>query len=224
MARFKRMDVLKTMVDTRLVPVFYNGDVDVAKNVIRACADGGVRAIEFMNRGDQAFMVFAELVKTFASERPEIILGAGSVVDAPTAALFISCGANFIVGPTLNPEVAKVCNRRKIAYIPGCGTASEISQAEELGAEICKIFPSKEIGGPSFIKSILGPCPWSSLMPTGMEATRECLESWLQAGAVCVGLGSSVITKECLASGNFKGITDNVVKAMEIIRSARAVK
>jgi len=225
MARFKRIDVLRAMMDTGLVPVFYNGDVDVAKNIIRACADGGIRAIEFTNRGDQAFAVFAELVKTFAVERPEVILGVGSIVDAPTAALYISCGANFVVGPMLNAEVARLCNRRKIAYSPGCGSVSEISQAEELGVEICKVFPGSEVGGPAFVKAVLGPCPWSSLMPTGgVEATRESLAAWFGAGVACVGMGTHLITKESLDTKNYPAITENAARILELIRSVRSKK
>lgn len=225
MARFKRMDVLRAMMDTGLVPVFYNADVEVAKNIVRACADGGIRAIEFTNRGDQAFLVFAELVKTFAVERPDVILGVGSIVDAPTAALYISCGANFVVGPVLNAEVAKVCNRRKIAYSPGCGSASEISQAEELGVEICKVFPGTEVGGPAFVRAILGPCPWTSIMPTGgVEATKESLAAWFGAGVACVGMGTNLITKPCLDTKNYKGITENAVRILELIRSVRSGK
>ncbi len=222
MARFKRLDVLNAMVETGLVPVFYNGDVDVAKNIVRACADGGIRVIEFTNRGDGAYLVFAELVRYFAAERPEVILGIGSVVDAPTAALYIASGANFVVGPILNPEVAKLCNRRKIAYSPGCGSASEISEAEELGVEICKVFPGSEVGGPAFVKSVLGPCPWTRIMPTGgVEATKESIDGWFKAGVTCVGMGTNLITKEALATKNYKAITEKAVQVLQWIREAK---
>ena len=134
MARFDRLTILNTMLDTGLVPIFYHADLAVAKEIVSACAEGGARVVEFTNRGDRALNVFTELVVHFESAAPSLILGAGSVVDAPTAALYIASGANFVVGPVLNPEVARLCNRRKVAYIPGCGTTSEISQAEELGA------------------------------------------------------------------------------------------
>jgi 2-dehydro-3-deoxyphosphogluconate aldolase/(4S)-4-hydroxy-2-oxoglutarate aldolase len=221
MARFKRLDVLNTMVETGLIPVFYTGDVDVAKNIVRACCDGGIKVIEFTNRGDGAYLVFAELVRYFATERPDAILGVGSIVDAPTAALYIASGANFVVGPTLNPEVAKLCNRRKIPYSPGCGSASEISAAEELGVEICKVFPGSEVGGPAFVKSMLGPCPWTRIMPTGgVEATKESIEAWFKAGVTCVGMGTNLITKEALASKNYKAITEKTVQVLQWIREA----
>jgi len=223
MARFKRLDVLNAMVQTGVVPVFYHGDAETAVSIVRACADGGARVVEFTNRGDRAFMVFAELAKRFAEERPEVILGAGSIVDAPTAALYLSSGANFIVGPVLNAEIARLCNRRKVAYSPGCGTPSEISAAEELGVEIVKIFPGKEVGGPAFVKNMLGPCPWTSLMPTGgVEATRESLEAWFAAGVACVGMGSNLITKEAVAARDFAGIARKVAQVIAWIRQIRS--
>lgn len=223
MARHKRMHVLNTIMETGVVPVFYNGDVETAKKIIDACYAGGVKAIEFTNRGDFAWNVFTELSMHYAKTQPDIILGIGSVVDAPTAAMYINSGANFVVGPILNPDVAQVCNRRKVAYAPGCGSASEISAAEELGVEIVKVFPGKEVGGPAFVKNVLGPCPWTSIMPTGgVDATEESIKAWFNAGVVCVGMGSKLITKEMVASGDFDGITENVRKVLGWIREARA--
>ncbi len=133
MARHSKLEVLNAMHEIGVVPVFYNGDIEKAENIARACVAGGIRVLEFTNRGDHAWEVFSSLDKFCAEELPDAILGAGSVLDAGTASLYISNGASFIVGPVTNPDVAKVCNRRKIPYIPGCGTASEISAAEELG-------------------------------------------------------------------------------------------
>src|SRR5512145_337303 len=167
MPRYRRMDVLSAMYETGLVPVFYHPDIEVVVNVAKACVRGGARLLEFTNRGDFAWEVFRDLEKICAREVPQMITGVGSVVDPGTAALYINCGANFVVGPVLNPEVARACNRRKIPYSPGCGSASEISQAEELGCEIVKIFPGAEVGGPAFVKAVKAPCPWVSIMPTG---------------------------------------------------------
>jgi len=191
--------------------------------VIEACAAGGARVVEFTNRGDLAYRVFAEAMQHVIDNKIDVILGVGSVVDAPTAALYIASGANFVVGPLLNPEVARLCNRRKIAYSPGCGSASEISQAEELGVEIVKVFPGKEVGGPGFVKSMLGPCPWTRIMPTGgVDATRESLEAWFKAGVACVGIGSNLVTKEILADKDFAALTKNARQVVEWIREIRA--
>jgi 2-dehydro-3-deoxyphosphogluconate aldolase/(4S)-4-hydroxy-2-oxoglutarate aldolase len=222
MAKFERLQVLNTMVEDGLVPVFYHKDIEVAKKVIKAVAEGGSRLFEFTNRGDQAYEVFSELFKFRNSDLPDMKLGVGSVVDAGTASLYISSGADFVVGPVLNPEVAKVCNRRKIAYSPGCGSASEVSLAEELGAEICKIFPGGQVGGPAFVKSLLAPMPWSRIMPTGgVDATKESLEAWFKAGATCVGMGSKLITKELVAKGDYKGITEKVKQVLDVIKNIR---
>jgi 2-dehydro-3-deoxyphosphogluconate aldolase/(4S)-4-hydroxy-2-oxoglutarate aldolase len=222
MARFDRMTVLNTMMETGLVPVFYHGNVETVKKIVEACADGGIRVVEFTNRGDQALEVFKELVPYFAKTRPEIILGVGSVVDAPTAALAIAYGANFIVGPMLNPEVARLCNRRKVAYSPGCGTVSEISEAEELGCEIVKVFPGTQVGGPEFIKAVLAPMPWSRLMPTGgVEAEKANITAWVKAGVACLGIGSSLVRKEWVSAGDFTSITATAQQVMGWIKEAR---
>jgi 2-dehydro-3-deoxyphosphogluconate aldolase/(4S)-4-hydroxy-2-oxoglutarate aldolase len=223
MARFSRLQVLNTIVDTGLVPVFYHPDLEVAKNVAVACASGGARVVEFTNRGDFAPEVFKELSRFLAQEHPGIILGVGSVVDAPTAALYIAYGANFVVGPILNPEVARLCNRRKIAYSPGCGSASEIAEAEELGVEIVKVFPGASVGGPAFVRSVLGPCPWTSIMPTGgVDATEESIRAWFGAGVACVGIGSKLVRKEWVAAEDWTAITTQVQKVLAWIREARA--
>jgi len=216
------MQVLNSVLDLGLIPVFYHEDLETAKNIVAACAAGGARVVEFTNRGDLAYEVFAGLVRHFTKADPSIILGVGSVVDPGTAALYIASGANFVVGPVLNPEVARVCNRRKVAYMPGCGSASEISAAEELGVEICKIFPGAEVGGPSFVKAILGPCPWSRLMPTGgVEATRESVNAWFKAGVCAVGVGSNLITKQAVANGDYGAISARVAEMLQWIREAR---
>ena len=223
MARFKRLQVLNTIVETGLVPVFYHPDVDVAKNIAVACASGGARVVEFTNRGDFAPEVFKELSLYLAQEHPDVILGVGSVVDAPTAALYIACGANFVVGPLLNSEIARLCNRRKVAYSPGCGSASEISEAEELGVEIVKVFPGTSVGGPAFVRSVLGPCPWTSIMPTGgVDATEESIRTWFGAGVACVGIGSKLVSKDWVAAGNWAAITTQVRDVLAWIQEARA--
>ena len=223
MARFTRMQVLNAILEDGLVPVFYHADAAVAVKVAEACAAGGAQVLEFTNRGDMAPEVFKELSRYLAREHREIILGVGSVVDAPTAALYISYGANFVVGPLLNPEVARLCNRHKIAYSPGCGSVTEISQAEELGVEIVKVFPGRSVGGPEFVKSVLGPCPWTSIMPTGgVDASEESIRAWFSAGVACVGLGSNLVRKEWVAAGDWAAISNQVRQVLGWIRQARS--
>jgi 2-dehydro-3-deoxyphosphogluconate aldolase/(4S)-4-hydroxy-2-oxoglutarate aldolase len=223
MARFERLEVLNEIVRIGMVPVFYHADLEVAKKIVAACRAGGARVVEFTNRGDNAYRVFSDLVQHFAAADPSVILGVGSVLDLATAALYISSGANFVVGSVLNPEVARVCNRRKVAYSPGCGSASEISQAEELGVEIVKVFPGGSVGGPGFVRSILGPTPWTKIMPTGgVEATRESISAWFKAGVVAVGIGSDLIRKDLVAAGSYEAITALTAQIIAWIREVRA--
>jgi 2-dehydro-3-deoxyphosphogluconate aldolase/(4S)-4-hydroxy-2-oxoglutarate aldolase len=223
MARFDRLTVLNAIVDTGLVPVFYNGDLEVSKQIVAACAAGGARVVEFTNRGDRAWNVFTQLVEWAAKAQPAVILGVGSVIDAPTAALYIGSGANFVVGPVLNPEVARLCNRRKVAYMPGCGSASEVSEAEELGVEIVKVFPGAEVGGPGFVKAVLGPMPWTRIMPTGgVDATEESIQGWFGAGAACVGIGSKLVAKDLVAARDYDGISSRVAQVVAWIDQARS--
>ena len=132
MAKFMRHEVVGKMLEIGIIPVFYERDLERAKKIVEACANGGAKVIEFTNRGDFAYEVFAKLTQWCNENVPDAILGVGTVIDQGTAALYINSGANFVVGPILNIEIAKLCNRRKIAYSPGCGSVTEISQAEEL--------------------------------------------------------------------------------------------
>ncbi len=221
MARFSRLQVWNKMEEVGLVPLFYHGDAEVAKNVAQAISAGGGKVIEFTNRGDRAFEVFRELIVQLEKSDPSVILGVGSVLDPGTAALYINLGANFIVGSVTNPEIARLCNRRKIPYFPGCQTPSEISEAEELGVEICKVFPGN-LGGPSFVKAIKGPCPWTKIMPTGgVEAKYENIKGWFDAGVSCIGMGSDLVRKDLIDAKDWAGITALTAQCLAWVRKAR---
>ncbi|MDF1574838.1 MAG: bifunctional 4-hydroxy-2-oxoglutarate aldolase/2-dehydro-3-deoxy-phosphogluconate aldolase [Bacteroidales bacterium] len=218
----KRLDVVLSMRETGAIPLFYHPDIEVMKEVISACYRGGMNIFEFTNRGDMAHELFAELVVWGRKELPGLILGAGTVVDAGTCSLYIQTGARFIVSPLLNEEMARVCNRRKVLWVPGCATASEIGRAEELGAELVKLFPGPTVGGADFLKAYLGPCPWSSIMPSGgVSPTLENLSGWFRAGAFCVGMGSRLITGEIISQANYKLLEETAREAMEIIRNLK---
>ena len=223
MSRFDKIQVIQKMQQTGMVPVFYHSDAEVAKQVIRACYDGGVRAFEFTNRGDFAHEVFAECVKFAAKECPEMAMGVGSVVDAPTAALYMQLGASFVVGPLLNADVAHVCNRRLVPYVPGCGSVSEIGKAQELGCDVTKVFPG-DVYGPAFVKGLMAPCPWSKIMVTGGVSPDEAnLTAWFRAGAFCVGMGSKLFPKDRVQAQDWAYVTEQCRSSLAIIRRARSL-
>lgn len=214
MARNNKLDVLNKMASSPMVPVFYNKDTEVAKAVVKACYDGGVRLFEFTNRGDFAHEVFAEVSKFVAKECPEMALGVGSIVEPATAALYMQLGADFVVGPLFNPEVAKVCNRRGVPYVPGCGSVSEIGFAQEAGCDVCKLFPG-DVLGPKMVKGLLAPMPWSKIMVTGgVEPSEQNLSSWFQAGVFAVGMGSKLFPKDKIAEKDWAWITAKCREAL----------
>ena len=225
MAQFTRIAVAQKMYETGIVPVFYHGNSAVALEVLKACYNGGVRVFEFTHRADFAQEVFTELIKYANTHLPGMILGVGSVIDAPTAAMYLNIGANFIVSPIVDEATARVCNQRKVSWSPGCGTVTEINRAHELGAEVVKIFPGAAVGGPSFVKGVLGPMPWASIMPTGgVSPDPENLTEWFTAGVHCVGLGSQLFDKQLLEDKAYKGITEKAEKCIAFVKAFRTQK
>ncbi|MBK8136779.1 MAG: bifunctional 4-hydroxy-2-oxoglutarate aldolase/2-dehydro-3-deoxy-phosphogluconate aldolase [Chloroflexi bacterium] len=222
MARFDRLTVFNTLYADGLVPLYYTPDPAAALKVVRATFAGGCRTFEFTNRGDFAIEVFSQLIKAAAVECPGLILGVGSVDDAPTAALYIAHGANFVVGPSFSADTARLCNRRKIGYVPGCGSVTEIATAEEHGAELIKVFPGNSVGGPGFIKAVMAPRPWTRLMPTGGVSSDEAnLKEWFGAGAAAVGMGSNLIKDETVKAGDFETITRLTAEALAMVKKVR---
>ena len=221
MAQYSRIQVINKMMELRMVPLFYHSDFQVAKNVLQACYNGGARLIEFTNRGDFAIEVFSKLIKFASKELPEMIVGIGSITDSAAASQYMLLGANFIVTPVLREDIAIVCNRRKVLWIPGCGSLSEIAKAEEMGCELIKLFPGN-VYGPDFIKSVKAPQPWSSIMPTGgVSIEQSNLLGWFKAGADCVGLGSKLISKEILINQDFKKLEKNVLDTLQFIQKIK---
>ena len=222
MANFSKIEVLQTVATQGMMPLFYHPDVELGKEVLTACYKGGAHLLEFTNRGDFAHEVFGELNKYCRKELPEMIMGVGSVNDAGTAALFMQLGANFIVSAAFREDIAIVCNRRKVPYMPGCGTLTEIGKAEEMGCDIVKLFPGS-VYGPGFIKAIKGPQPWTNIMPTGGVApTVENLKGWFNAGAICVGMGSKLISKGILKDKDFKQLEIKTKETLLIIQDVRS--
>ena len=221
MARFSRLDTLVVTLRSGLMPLFFNADPTTAIGLVGSLAAAGVRVIEFTNRGDGAHQIFAEVEQECRRRMPEVVLGIGSVMDAGTASMYLNLGASFVVSPTLSTEVAAVCNRRKVAYMPGCATPTEVARAEELGCEIVKLFPAR-LGGPQLISDLLAPCPWSRIMPTGgIAPDRESLASWFAAGAACVGMGSQLFPATDVQERRWEAITDRARTALDVISECR---
>jgi len=222
MAAKDRLAVLSAMMQQGVIPVFYHPDVEVCIQVIQACANAGAKCVEFTNRGDFAAHVFLEVSRHFAKADTSVIMGVGSIVDAPTAGLYVANGAKFVVGPLLNAEVARFCNRRGIPYSPGCGSATEIGDAQELGCEIIKVFPGASVGGPEFVKSVMGPMPWTRIMPTGgVEPTEDSLRKWFGAGIVACGIGSNMITKALLDANDYQGLEVRVRETVQLVQTIK---
>ena len=222
MARFSRLNVLNRLHEEALVPLFHHSEAELACRVVAAVAAGGATVFEFTNRGDHAIAVFEALARHCQQHLPNVILGAGSIGDDATAALFAAHGANFIVGPSFNERVARFCNRRKIAYLPGCQTATEIAAAEELGVEIVKFFPAEAAGGPGFVRQILGPSPWTRLLPTGLsDVSRGGLKAWFDAGVCGVGIGRELIKHESVRTRDYEAITHRTAEILQWVREAR---
>ena len=221
MAQFSRLEVATAMQETGMVPLFFSSNLELSKNILKACYNGGARLLEFTARGDFAHEIFGELTKYAIKELPGMIMGVGSVTDAAQASLYMSLGANFVVTPVLREDIAIVCNRRKVLWSAGCGSLTEIARAEELGCEIVKLFPG-DIYGPQFVKGIKGPQPWTSIMPTGgVSPTMENLKGWFDAGVTCVGMGSQLISKDIIANKDYSKLEEDVKNALSIIKSVR---
>ena len=194
---------------------------DRCKKVLRSVYQGGARILEFTNRGDFAHEVFGELNKYCEADLPEMILGIGSITDAATAAIYMQLGANFIVSASFREDIARTCNRRKIPYMPGCGTLTEIGNAEEVGCDIVKLFPGS-VYGPGFVKAIKAPQPWTTIMPTGgVVPSEENLSAWFNAGVTCVGMGSKLIGKDVIQDGDFDGLEAKTKAALSLIEKLR---
>ena len=217
MARFNKLQTLNYISENKVVPVFYNSDVDTSINVMKSFIKG---ELKFLSLQIVEILLLKYLMtrKILSKNLPDMILGAGSISDETMANMYISSGSNFIVGPLTNENVAIACNRKKIPYMPGCLTPSEISKAEELGCDVVKVFPADSVDGPSFIKSVLAPMPWSWIMPTGgVDMEEEGLKNWLGSGVFSVGMGSKLFTNEIIKNRDWGLLESQCKKLVETI-------
>ena len=210
--------ILEKLDKTRLLPLFYNNDVNVSKNLIDALALASLNVIEFTNRGTDAKNIFPELIK-HVEHKTEVDLGIGSIKSNEEAKLFIDLGAKFIVSPFLDEEIGKTCENNEVLWIPGCGTLSEMIRAEKIGAQLIKLFPGS-VYGSKFISSVLAPCPWLKIMPTGGVTTdQDNIKDWLDAGAFCLGMGSNLFPSNLLNSSDTTDLQTHIESVIKKIKS-----
>lgn len=220
--KFTKDQIVDVMRDTGVVPLFTHDDPTDAWQVVEAAYRGGVRAFEFTNRRSNSFEVFSHLIRE-REKFPDLMLGIGTVMDGPTTQKFIDAGADFIISPILRLEMAEVCNRHNVPWIPGCATLTEIVTARDHGAAVIKVFPGSVLG-PGFVSSIMPVVPDLRLMITdGVEPTKENLTAWFGAGAMCVGMGSQLFTKDILQRRNWDALERKVTQALAIVREIRKV-
>jgi len=217
-----RRDVLDAIGDSGVLPLFYCDDVEQSVRIMTALADGGARAIEFTDRGPNARRVFAEMAAQAAVWPSSILLGAGSIRDPYAADWFIASGARFIVGPTFDPDVATLCNLRRVPYLPGCATPTEIVTAEKSGVEFVKVFPG-DVLGPAFVRAIRGPLPEAQVVVTGgVAATEASVRDWISAGAVALGFGSGLVSKAFTSGADPAPLTHTVAELIRWVARARS--
>lgn len=219
--KFTNQQIVDTMKRTGVVPLFTHDNAEEAQQVIEAAYRGGVRVFEFTNRKKNSYDVFVHLLKQ-RSNYPELMIGIGTIMDGATTKKFIDAGADFIISPILKLEMAEVCRAHNKLWMPGCATLTEIVTAKENGAEVIKVFPGSVLG-PGFISSIMPVVPDLQLMITGgVEPNEKNLSAWFKAGAMCVGMGSQLFTKEIIAEKNWTLLEKNVAEALDIVKKLRS--
>ncbi|GAA4374359.1 bifunctional 4-hydroxy-2-oxoglutarate aldolase/2-dehydro-3-deoxy-phosphogluconate aldolase [Hymenobacter koreensis] len=213
MARFTRADAVAQGLRSPLIPVFYHAEEPYARRVLQACYEGGVRLFEFTNRGPNAFEIFADLQQFVEAEYPDLMLGAGTIYTVEEAERFIAAGADYIVQPVISADVARVCQRHDLAWLPGVLTPNEVYAATQLGAAFAKLFPAS-VMGPDYLQAIRGPLPQVRFMATGgIQPTPESVAQWMQAGASCVGIDSRLLQTDDPAA-----LTAQVTKLLAVMQ------
>lgn len=221
MKRFSKDEITEAVARQRVLPLFNCGDVATGMRVLEALHAGGIRIVEFTNRATGAIDVFRGLVADASTRLPDIVLGAGTIIDAVQAAAFHAAGAAFLVAPNLDEEVGAYCRTHGLFWCPGTGTVTEMIRAHRLGASVIKVFPADALGGPAFVKGVRGPCPWLRLMPSGGVTLDEAnLKAWFAAGVFCVGMGSHLVDAATLAEGRFTELADRTRRLVAMVAAS----
>ena len=211
--------VLNSILSQGLLPIFYYEDGEVSAGIVRALYKAGMRVVEYTNRGKQAPDNFKMLKKLQKKELPDLVLGIGTIKNVSEAEAFIDLGADFIVSPIINPDVARAAHKHKVLWIPGGMTPTEIYAAQKHGADLIKIFPANVLT-PEFIAAIRDLFPGQLFMPTsGVELTTKNISAWFHAGVCAVGIGSKLITSEIVQNKRYDQLTADTIKALELVKA-----
>ena len=198
--------LIKEITKQGVMPLFYNADKSICVEVLRALYRGGIRVVEFTNRGGDALITFAQLIKLRNHEMPDLLLGIGTIKNKEQAEQYINAGADFIISPGYVQEIASYVNSKHLLYIPGCMTVSEIIMAENNGLKFIKLFPG-ELLGTRFLKSVKGLFPGLQFMPTGgVNISRDSIGDWFNAGVSAVGIGSKLISNQLMVEKRYSTI------------------
>ena len=214
--------VLQTLRNLGLVPVLRAESEAQALALADAIAAGGVTTLEVTMTVPGAIRV----MRTLAEKRPDILVGAGTVLDPETARMAILEGARYIVSPALNLRTIEMCHRYSVPILPGALTPTEVITAWEAGADVIKIFPASALGGAKYLKSLKAPLPQVEMIPTG-GVSLATAQSFLEAGAFALGVGADLVDPKAIAQGHPETITENARKYLAIVsafREARAKK
>ena len=213
----RKEEVLAELKKIGLVPVLRAASVEKALALATAIADGGVTVLEITMTVPGAI----EVMKRLAKERPDILIGAGTVLDQETARMCILEGAKFVVSPALNLGTIEMCHRYSIAVLPGALTPTEVVTAWQAGADVVKVFPASAMGGAKYLTALKGPLPQVELIPTGGVSLATAKE-FLEAGAFALGVGSDLVDAKAMAAGQPEKITNTAKMYLEIVKEFRA--
>ncbi|TWI80888.1 beta/alpha barrel domain-containing protein [Chitinophaga japonensis] len=206
---------------SRMIPVFYNDDEATCLQVLQTCYDAGIRVFEFTNRGEHARRNFAAMRDKKLVDMPDLYLGIGTIKNAADAEVYTGMGADFIVSPIMEEGTAAYCRSANILWIPGCMSPSEIAVAEKLEAPLVKLFPGNVLG-PGFVKAVKPLFPQIRFMPTGgVEPTQESMQSWFDAGVVCVGMGSNLLSKQLIESQDWAALQTKIKQTFALLANVK---
>jgi len=218
----RKKNTLNQIIEQGILPLYFHPDADVSVQILKALYNAGIRVIEYTNGGETAVDDFLQLRKVADKELPELQLGVGSIRNRIEATEFINVGADFIACPGVIEEVAELADKNDLLWIPGCLTATEIILADDLGAQLVKLFPGSLLG-PSYLTAIKEIFPHLLFIPSGgIEASEENLNSWFKSGASAVGLGSEFITKNLMETKDYTRIESLTKQTLKIVQEIKS--